>query len=81
LYGWGVVSGLGVSLSGKDTLVVQPGLAIDCAGNEIVLSEKSELCVKGMAGKQYLVLRYAEIHIVPTPSFSNANNSDASEFS
>jgi hypothetical protein len=81
LHGWGVVSGLGVSLSGKDTLVVQPGLAIDCAGNEIVLSEKSELCVKGMAGKLYLVLKYAEIHIAPTPSFSDPNDSDATEFS
>jgi hypothetical protein len=81
LHGWGVVSGLGVSLSGKDTLVVHPGLAIDCAGNEIVLSGKSELSLKGIAGKQYLLLKYAEIHIAPTPSFSDPNDSDATEFS
>lgn len=81
LYGWGVVSGLSVALSGKGILIIEPGLAIDCAGNEIVLSEKSELSLKGMAGKQYLLLKYAETHIAPTPSFSDPNDSDATEFS
>ena len=81
LHGWGVVSGLGVRLSGKDTLIIEPGLAIDCAGNEIVLSEKSELSLKGIAGKQHLILQYAEIHVSPTPSFSDSLDSSATEFS
>jgi len=38
LHGFGVVFGLEVSKSGRD-VVISPGLAIDCQGNEIVVPE------------------------------------------
>ena len=36
LHGWGVVFGLSVSVV-DDEVIVEPGMAIDCAGNEIFL--------------------------------------------
>lgn len=40
LHGWGVVCGLGVEIDDNGKyLVVQPGMALDCFGNEIVISE------------------------------------------
>lgn len=41
LHGFGVVFGLEVSKSGGD-VVISPGLAIDCQGNEIVVPEPME---------------------------------------
>jgi hypothetical protein len=43
LHGWGVVCGLGVTPSGKGGVVVQPGLAIDGLGREIVVSDPQEM--------------------------------------
>jgi hypothetical protein len=43
LHGWGVVCGLGVTPSGKDGVVVQPGLAIDGLGREIVVPDPQEM--------------------------------------
>jgi hypothetical protein len=39
LHGWGVVAGLEVGVSEANEVVVAPGLAIDCAGNEIAVEE------------------------------------------
>ena len=61
LHGWGVVAGLGVLVEGGTTLVVEPGMAIDCAGNELILAEPARLCLSGKAGGHYIAIRYAEI--------------------
>ena len=42
LHGWGVVSGLGVSIE-AGAIVVSPGLAIDCAGNELVVDLSAQI--------------------------------------
>lgn len=40
LHGWGVVCGLGIDLNVEQTkVIVQPGFALDCHGNEIVVCE------------------------------------------
>jgi hypothetical protein len=74
LHGWGIVSGLGVSLNGKDTVIIEPGLAIDCAGNELVLPAEARISVKAVGSTQYLVLRYAEVEVAETPSGSGASH-------
>lgn len=43
LHGWGVVFGLAVTPSGDGGVVVEPGLAIDGLGREIVVPERREL--------------------------------------
>jgi hypothetical protein len=60
LHGWGVVAGLTVDLAHGDTVVIQPGLAIDCAGNELVLESEVGLPIAVDCERQYAVLRYVE---------------------
>jgi hypothetical protein len=62
LHGFGVVYGLKTKRQGTQ-LVVEPGLALDCGGNEIVVEEvvKTELPAEpAESSTVYLCLRYAE---------------------
>jgi len=43
LHGWGVVCGLGVTPSGSGGVVIEPGLAIDGLGREIVVPGRREM--------------------------------------
>ena len=43
LHGWGVVCGLGVAPSGGGGVVIQPGLAIDGLGREIVVPKPRDM--------------------------------------
>jgi len=43
LHGWGVVCGLGVTPSGRGGVVIEPGLAIDGLGREIVVPDRQEM--------------------------------------
>jgi|SRR5215211_853448 len=43
LHGWGVVCGLGVTPSGRGGVIVEPGLAIDGLGREIVVPDRQEM--------------------------------------
>ena len=43
LHGWGVICGLGVTPSGNGGVVIEPGLAIDGLGREIVVPESREM--------------------------------------
>jgi hypothetical protein len=61
LHGWGVVTGLTVDLADGDSVVIQPGFAIDCAGNELVLESEVRLPVAVDGERQFVVLRYVEI--------------------
>jgi hypothetical protein len=67
LHGWGVVHGLDVATH-RDTLVVQPGLAIDCAGNEIVLTVRIELDVPRDADDFFVTVAYEETGVDPVPA-------------
>lgn len=70
LHGFGIVSGLEVGVSPRrNELLVSAGLALDCAGNEIVVPEplaqplpspKSESSI-------FLTIHYHEIKTDPTP--------------
>ena len=43
LHGWGVVCGLGVKPLGSGGVVIEPGIAIDGLGREIVVPERREM--------------------------------------
>jgi ketosteroid isomerase-like protein len=43
LHGWGVVCGLGLKVSGRGGVVVEPGVAVDGLGREIVVPERRKM--------------------------------------
>jgi hypothetical protein len=50
LHGWGVVCGLGLKPTTPESsrIVITPGMALDCLGNEIVVCNEYELDLKGL---------------------------------
>ena len=67
LHGWGVVAGLSVSVD-RGAVVVAPGLALDCAGNELVLPAEERVSLSGVTGRQYVTIRYVELPSAQIPS-------------
>jgi hypothetical protein len=68
LHGFGVVVGLEVSRRGS-AVVISPGLAIDCQGNEIVVPEPLEQSVPspGLGSTIFLSISYMERQTDPVP--------------
>ncbi len=68
LYGWGIVCGLNVSLHGN-VVRVEPGLALDCQGNEIVVPKILDIPLPESETSQYIVIEYTEkpCAYVPVP--------------
>jgi hypothetical protein len=71
LHGWGVVCGLAVSVTGSSEILVEPGTAIDCAGNEIHLSAQASLALPQAPEVQYIVIQYLETETAPVPLASS----------
>jgi len=67
LHGWGVVCGLDVRIESEVDVRVGPGLAIDCAGNELVLPSAIRLPITGGAATLYVAIRYLELETQPVP--------------
>ena len=67
LHGAGVVSGLEVSRQ-KDSVVVQPGLGLNCRGEEISVCEPVEVPFPAGGEEAYLLLSYAEKMTDPVPA-------------
>ncbi len=69
LHGFGIVSGLKVSVAAGE-IVVQPGLALDCEGNELVIDAVQSTVPPPIndARIAYLTVRYVEngTDLVPT---------------
>ncbi len=59
LHGRGVVYGLELNLQ-ANLLVVQPGLALDCAGNEILVAQKQMADLPDLIQDLYVVIAYKE---------------------
>jgi hypothetical protein len=77
LHGWGVVDGLEASLEtsrGGDRVVLTPGYALDCQGNEVrVLSPVSlDLPDREGDGRLYLCLEYLEERVLGDPEDDGA---------
>jgi hypothetical protein len=70
LHGWGTVCGLEVSTNGLSEVVVQPGLAIDCAGNEIYVDAPVKMTIPQAGRVQFVVLQYQEAKAFPVPAIS-----------
>ena len=68
LHGWGIVAGLDVTVDQEATAVVSPGLALDCAGNELVLPEPERIALSGLTGRHYVTIQYLEVPVEQQPS-------------
>ncbi len=68
LHGWGIVAGLGVTIDHESTVVVSPGLALDCEGNELVLPEPERIALSGLTGRHYVTIQYLEVPVGQQPS-------------
>ena len=75
LHGWGVVYGLEVSVDKSNVVHVAPGIAIDCAGNELLLCSPRELAAPRKAGEFYVVLEYHETKINSVPVAPDSTDS------
>jgi hypothetical protein len=78
LHGWGVIEGLEVSIDGLKAFV-EPGMAIDCAGNEIFLGTRAELVAPRMARETYIVVEYCETETNPLPIICGPECSDSAK--
>ncbi len=67
VHGWGIVSGLSVS-EDQGRLVITPGLALDCAGNELVLPEPEHILLSDLSGRHYVTIEYLEVLVGQEPS-------------
>jgi hypothetical protein len=68
------------------TVIVAPGLAIDCAGNEVVLETPASLDISALSGRHFIVIRYVEIPVdaqvsLDGPEFSRVCESACIELS
>ena len=75
LHGSGTVCGLAVEATdpASHTVVVQPGVALDCCGREIVMTEPRQVDLVAMLdearpqGRVYVTVAYGEIEVEPVP--------------
>lgn len=68
LHGWGIVTGLGVTVDRGTTVTVSPGFALDCAGNELVLAATEQVSLSGLSGRHYVTIEYVEVQVGQSPS-------------
>jgi hypothetical protein len=79
LHGFGVVSGLNVATQ-SGGIVVNPGIALDCAGNEIVIETPQTFCPPPQSGSgAYLSIRFTEECIDPVITTSGTEASTIRE--
>ncbi len=73
LVGSGVVIGLEVAVE-SNLIVVSPGLALDCTGQEIALSEPVQIAPPDVSHVAFLMIRYTEEEtgLVPSPDQDQA---------
>jgi hypothetical protein len=79
MHGWGVVCGLEVSSIGSSEVLVQPGLAIDCAGNEIYVDAPVKMAIPQAGKVQFVVLQYEETQSAAVPVVSADMNTPEEE--
>lgn len=68
LHGFGIVSGLKVQVE-SGQIVVEPGLALDCEGNELVVTAAQSIVLPVITGwsSAYVSISYAEAKTNPIP--------------
>lgn len=68
VHGWGVVTGLGLTMSSQDTVTVEPGLALDPLGREVCVSASLTVRVRAEHAPQLVIASYCERETDPVPT-------------
>jgi hypothetical protein len=71
-HGWGVLEGLQVLIDPSD-VVVKPGIAIDCEGNEIQIHDEQRVPLPSSTAPFYIGVRFTETLSAPNPAMGGAN--------
>jgi hypothetical protein len=79
MHGWGVVSGLTVSTQSSTEIVVEPGLALDCYGNEIHVCTPVRRSVPRLPDVQFVIINYSEAKTSPMVRLSDPAIPDIGE--
>lgn len=81
LHGYGTVCGLGVASTDppSDVVIVQPGVAVDCCGRELVVRAPIVVNMSEVAGDEsvYVTLEYGEDPVDPTPAPSSGDDTSS----
>ena len=78
LHGYGIVFGLEVSVTENNhSVVINPGLALDCEGNEIAVYNVIERALPQDKSSLYVVVEYHECKSESVPVFLDDCNSPA----
>jgi len=83
LHSFGIVCGLEISLK-DERLIVKPGYALDCVGNDIIVCELVEMDLPDKDKREVFVgLKYHEIETEPAPHFKVTEDTeeDSTQFS
>ena len=75
LHGSGIVTGLTVTVSRKaspPSVVVEPGLALDCGGRELILAASVAVKIRKPDRSQYVIVEFAERETDPVPLPTNS---------
>ena len=80
LHGSRVACGLEIELQ-RNMVYIEPGVALDCQGNEIVISEPVKISLPSRKRGFFLTLAYAETATHPRPGFSLDRDFEKQEFS
>ena len=67
LLGMGIAAGLKCHWSRRRGLIVEPGVAIDCMGREIVVPESQQVDVPGREGRLHLAVAATERGVMARP--------------
>ena len=86
LHGVGIVSGLHVSVecgagSARQRVVVQPGLALDPHGEELVVCAPQLVTLPAAGTALFLQVRHAETPAAPVPQVTTGSAGEAQQFS
>ena len=82
LHGFGIVSGLKVTTNAGQ-IVVEPGLALDCEGNEIIVGAAQSILASAIrvdGSTAYINLRFAEESVDPVSIGANETSNIAESF-
>jgi hypothetical protein len=82
LHGFGIVSGLTVTLK-EGTIIVGPGLALDCEGNELIVAAAQSILSSAITvdcPAVYLNLRFAEENTDPVSTAANETSTVTESF-
>ena len=80
VHGAGVLCGLRCRVSGDGGAIeIEPGVALDCEGNEIVVPSTQRIEVADRLGERYVCLEYVEREASPGPVCGRGSGGDGIE--